>query len=96
MKVKVIKSQGNIKPGIWNLSERFAKKLLKEGKAVEVKEEKKTIETKEEKFHQGKLTKQPLSKLNMETLSNEDLKYIIENDSRKTAVVHAKQELAKR
>jgi hypothetical protein len=96
MKVKVIKSQGNIKPGIWDLSSKFANKLLKEGKAVEVKEEKRSIETKEEKFHQYKLTKQPLSKLNIETLSSEDLKYIIENDSRKTAVIHAKQELAKR
>lgn len=97
MKIKVLYQQGNIKPGVWDLSDRFANKLLNEGKAEEVKEGKKTLETKEEKFHSGELqTKSPLSKINFSILSNKDLKYIADNDTRKTAREMAQKELNKR
>lgn len=50
MKVKVLVKQGSVTPGIWNLTDRFANKLIKGGKAEKVKEEKQVIESKEEKF----------------------------------------------
>lgn len=97
MRVKVIKSQGKLKEGIWDLSDKFARKLLREGKAVEVKQEKKELNTKEEKFkNRSILTKTAISKLDVSVLSNEDLEYILKHDTRITARKLALKEIESR
>jgi hypothetical protein len=96
MKVRVLYRQGKIKPGVWNLSDKFARKLLREGKAVEAKEEKTALNTKEEKFNRSILTKTAISKLNVTKLSNADLEYILKHDTRITARKMARKEIESR
>lgn len=98
MVVKVLVKQGAVTPGIWTLTGRFARKLIREGRAIEVKQEKKVVETKEEKNipETKDYSGVPISRLKVDAISTEDLKVIEANDQRVTARRMAKEELAKR
>ena len=108
--VKIIKPVQSYEVGkTYRLHGSFVNSLIKRGKAEEVlpkvepKEEKKVIETKEEK-HAPETTKQePKETLSINKLSAviseysiEDLKFIIENDTRIGAKKLAQAELDKR
>ena len=104
--VKIIKPVQSYEVGkTYRLHGSFVNSLIKRGKAEEVlpkveqKEEKKVIETKEEK-HAPAETKETLSINKLTAViaeySDDDLKYIIENDQRVTAKKLAQAELDKR
>ena len=104
--VKILKDVQSYENGkVYRLHKSFADNLIKRGKAEEVlpkiepKEEKRVIETKEEK-HAPAETKETLSINKLSAViaeySIEDLKFIIENDTRIGAKRLAQAELDKR
>lgn len=103
--LKMVKPHGFLAKGKeYNIKGKLADSLLKRGEAVEVKEEKAVITTKEEKFipetKEEKFIGMYISIKNLALVlpgyTNEELREIIEKDTRVTAKRMATEELEKR